>query len=238
MFEGHSHQKYVLVDSEGVYHLQGGGDNDGITHAEMTVNVVKNSVTFVDAEYIASSRYASLSDDPLVAELLAKYEDEIAKADEVLGMNARYRSSNELCQTVAQLYYQKGVETWGDEYNIVLGGGFISARSPYSLYIGQVKYADLQSIFTFDNPIVLCRISGKNLRDKFFETDNDRYYISYGAYGESVKENINLATAYYIVTDTYTSQYSWNGLTEVARLDETTFARDLLAEYIKKGGFA
>jgi hypothetical protein len=39
------------------------------------------------------------------------------------------------------------------------------------------------------------------------------------------------------VTDTYSSSYGPNGLTEIARYDETTYARDLLADYIEAGGF-
>jgi 2',3'-cyclic-nucleotide 2'-phosphodiesterase (5'-nucleotidase family) len=136
------------------------------------------------------------------------------------------------------LYYQAGLEKWGDEYDIVLGGGFISARSPYNLYAGEVKYGDLQMIFPFNNQLVLCSISGRKLRDQFFETENSNYYIAYGSYGESVRKNIDLNATYYIIIDTYSSQYAPNGCTEIARYDETTFARDLLAAYVKKGGLA
>jgi 2',3'-cyclic-nucleotide 2'-phosphodiesterase (5'-nucleotidase family) len=228
----------VLLDSEGVYHLQGGGDNDGISHAKLYVNTVTDSVEVEKAEYVPTSRYASLQDDPIVAELLEKYSAEISMAGQVLGDNSRYRSSTVIRKLVAQLYYEKGMEVWGEEYDIALGGGFISVRSPYALEAGQVIYGNLVDILPFNNPIVLCRISGKKLKDKFFESTNSNYYIHYGEYGEALKDNINLATAYYVVTDTYTLQYTANGLTEVARLDETTYARDLVAEYIKKGGFA
>ena len=44
------------------------------------------------------------------------------------------------------------------------------------------------------------------------------------------------SATYYVITDTYSSTYSYNRMTEVARFNETTFARDLLAEYIKDGG--
>jgi hypothetical protein len=40
---------------------------------------------------------------------------------------------------------------------------------------------------------------------------------------------------YYVVTDTYTSTYSYNKLTEIQRLNENVYARDLLADYIKAG---
>ena len=237
VLEGHTHQRYVFKDSYGVYHLQGGGDNDGITTAQLTVNFAGGSSKVNSAKYIATSTYSSLSGDALVDTLLEKYAEEIALAGKVLGTNSKYRKSGELCDVVAELYYKKGIETWGAEYDVVLGGGFLQARSPYNLNAGQVTYGDLQMIFPFDNQIVLCSISGYYLRTKFFETTNSSYHIYYESYGESIKANINNNQTYYVITDTYTSAYASNRLTEVARLDETTFARDLLADYIEAGGF-
>ena len=84
---------------------------------------------------------------------------------------------------------------------------------------------------------MLCSISGSKLRDKFFNTTNTNYYISYGEYGESVKQSISLNKKYYVIVDSYTSTYASNGLTEVERYAPNVFARDLLADYIEKGGF-
>ncbi len=238
VFEGHTHQHYVIRDNKGVYHLQGGGDNDGITHAEVTINYINDTSVVHKAEYVTSSAYASLQDDPIVDELLEKYAEQIALANKKLGYNARYRSSGELRQILAQLYYEAGLERWGDEYDIVLGGGFMSARSPYNLYVGEVIYSDVQMIFPFDNELVLCSISGYHLKYKFFETSNSNYYIAYGEYGASVKDSINMSKTYYVITDRYSSQYAPNNLTEIAVYDTTTFARDLLADYIEAGGLA
>ena len=65
----------------------------------------------------------------------------------------------------------------------------------------------------------------------------DNYYIYCGTYGETVKNNIDDNKTYYLITDTYSSQYVPNHLTEIERYGTTTFARDLLAEYIRNGGF-
>ena len=111
-------------------------------------------------------------------------------------------------------------------------------RSPYNLYTGEIYYSDVQTIFPFDNQIVLCSVSGYKLKSAFIETTNTDYYCAYSTYGNSVKSSINTNATYYVVVDTYTSQYAYNGLTEVARYDETTFARDLLAKYIENGGMA
>ena len=237
VFEGHTHQRYVLTDSKGVYHLQDGGDNDGISHAQVKINFANEKSSVEKAKFVSTSVYSNLEGDPLVSNLLAKYNDEIVKAGRVLGNNDRVRNSDEILSKVAELYYQTGMERWGEDYDIVLGGGFMSARSPYNIYAGEVIYGDLMSVLPFDNQLVLCEISGAKLKSQFFETTNNRYYISYGDYGASVKNNIVSSKTYYVVTDTYSSQYAPNGMTEIARYDETTFARDLLAKFIEDGGW-
>jgi len=55
-------------------------------------------------------------------------------------------------------------------------------------------------------------------------------------YGQQIKNSISDSATYYIVVDSYNSSYAYNQLTEVARLDEYYFARDLFADYIRAGG--
>ena len=238
VFEGHSHQAYVRTDGKGVYHLQGGGDNSGISHAQVVINYANESYKVQSAEVVRSSVYGAYDKDPLVDELLKKYADKISLADQVVGYNDTFRDSDYLCDKVAELYYQTGVETWGGQYDIVLGGAFLQARSPYDLAIGEIKYSDLHGIFPFDNQIVLCSISGSKLKSRFLNSTNGSYhtYVPADVYAD-LSANLDYNATYYMVTDTYTSTYSANGLTEVKRLDETTFARDLLAEYAREGGF-
>ncbi|MBQ7948906.1 MAG: hypothetical protein IJ284_04000, partial [Clostridia bacterium] len=119
---------------------------------------------------------------------------------------------------------------------IVLGGGFLQARSPYYVYGGDVFYGDLISVLPFDNPLVLCSIKGSDLQSKFF-AGKKNYYIAYGTYGASIQKNIQPDKTYYLVTDRFTSLYAWNRLTEIEIYDETTFARDLLADFIEGGGW-
>ena len=236
VFEGHTHQRYILKDEYGVYHLQCGGDNKGISHVEISVNTANGNTKTRLAELIATGAYANMADDPIVNELLIKYDAEVSVSKTILGTNARMRSSGELCQYAAQLYYEKGLELWGDQYDIVLGGGFFSVRSPYTLPAGEVTYGQLQSLMPFDNNLVLCSIKGRDLVANFFETDNDRYYIAYGDYGAQVRRDIDPNATYYVVVDSYTSPYGPNRLTEIARWDEEIYARDLLAEFVKEGG--
>jgi len=189
-----------------------------------------------ETDLFAPSEYVYLEDDPIVQTLLDKYSDRISIATEVLGESTRVWRGNELRQQVAQLYYEKGVEVWGGEYDIALGGGFISVRNPYDLSPGEVKYGILQSLFPFDNELVLCSIRGRDLRERFFENDHDSYFIAYGDYGADLKSRLDPDGTYYLVTDTYSSTYGPNKLTEVQRLDEKLYARDLLAEWVRQGG--
>ncbi len=233
VFEGHTHRSYALQDTYGVYHLQGGGDNKGISHAEIDINYVTDEWHVNTAKFVAPTVYAKETPDPVVDQLLEKYDALIAPTREVLGITSVYRKSEELCQLTAQLYYEFGLGEWGSEYDIVLGGGFFQARSPYDLRGGEVKYADLAMIFPFDNRIHLCSIKGADLLERFINTQRDNYYISHG---ENPLPNIDPNGTYYIIVDSYTSQYAPNRLTVVKEYNADFFARDLLAEYIRDGG--
>lgn len=238
VFEGHTHQSYVLEDSYGVYHLQGGGDNDGITHAEVQVNFANGKHRVTKRQVLDTDVYEHLADDAIVETLLQKYADAIAPANRIVGYNDAYRSSTYLRQLVSALYLELGEREWGEEYDIVLGGGFLSVRSPYDLERGEVRYSTLQMIFPFDNLPVLCSIRGSDLVRVFFESNNDNYFITTGEYGETVRKNVDPNAIYYVVTDTYSSTYQYNNLTEIERLDRELYARDLLAEYIEGGGLS
>ncbi|MBQ8740289.1 MAG: 5'-nucleotidase C-terminal domain-containing protein [Clostridia bacterium] len=239
VFEGHTHQGYRLQDEYGVYHLQNRGDNKGgISHAEVAINTVTEQSSVATVELISTTEYQNLADDPIVEQLLDKYEQQILPSNEVLGYNSNRRSSSYMQQLVANLYYETGMKEWGDKYDIALGGGFMSVRSPYNLSSGDVTYADLQSLFPFDNQLTLCSVKGRDLKSKFFETNNDRYFICYGDYGESVRQNIDMNATYYIVVDSYTAYYAPNNLTVVEEYDPNIFARDMLADYIKSGGLS
>lgn len=238
VFEAHTHQRYVLRDQLGVYHLQNGGDNKGISQAKVLINSANGSWKIQEAKLVATGNYATLEDDPIVAELLEEYDEQIGYALDVVGVNSTERRKNELRQLIADLYYDVGMEQWGEEYDIALGGGFISVRDPGYLSAGNVTYGDLNGLFPFDNVLVLCSIQGRDLKEKFFETDHYSYFISYGQYGENLRTNIDPNGTYYIVVDTYTSTYAPNNLTEVARYKEDVFARDLLADYIGTGALS
>ena len=238
VFEGHSHQRYVLKDGNGIYHMQGGGDNSGICHAEAVINFANGQSKVQVAEFVSSSSYDHLADDPIVETLMDKYKDQVSVGTRVLGTNDLYRNGDELCNLIAELYVKAGIEEFGESYDIVLGGGYISVRSPYSLPAGQVTYSQLQMLFPFDNELVLCSIKGSDLNDRFIYNSHANYFEGYSDYGNSVKGSIDPDKTYYIIVDTYSSTYAPNRLTEVARFAPGVYARDLLAAYVEAGGLS
>lgn len=239
VFESHTHQEYLLVDDEGVYHLQHGGDNtSGISHAQVQIHAIDGTYSVLEADLIKDDEYADLADDPIVEALKESYAEELAPGFEILGYISTSRPGDTMRQLVADLYYMEGMMKWGSEYDIVLGGGFISIRSPGYLARGNVTYAQLQTLFPFDNELVLCSIKGSDLRDKFFESSNKNYFICCSLYGEEVRENLDPNATYYVVVDSYTSTYAPNNLTEIERYGEELYARDLIANYIKAGGMS
>ena len=235
VFEGHSHQSYVHVDTHGVYHLQNGGYDNGISHVEISVNIASDTFSVALAEIVENDEYKHLSDHPVVDELLEKYEEELATAMRVLGNNVEYRDATFIRQLVADLYMARGAEQWAKDYDIVLGGGYISTRDPNMLPAGTLRYYDLMSVLPFDNAIYLCSISGAKLKSQFIYTTNQNYFIAYSEYGKSVAQNIRDNETYYIITDKYSVDYKPNGLTAIACLGENIFARDLVADYALAG---
>lgn len=231
VFEGHTHSAYTSVDPYGVYHVQAGGENRGISHAEVKLSIIDGEVSVTDAGVIYSSAYSSLPDDAETEALEDKYQDVIDMATSPLGKVSAPLSDNEVESLVARLYCEAGVAKWGSEYDIVLGGGFLRTRSPYDLSSGTVTYGDLMSLLPFNNQLVLCSISGHDLLNKFINSSSADYHI----YPSVSASTIDTSATYYVVVDTYTSSYAPNRLTEIERYDESTYARDLLANYIKDG---
>ncbi len=234
VFEGHSHSKYEYKDNYGVYHLQGKAENKAISYASLLFEADGNVVVSVDI--VDNYQYSSYDEDPIVDTLMTKYESIVGDPYRILGNNSKIRGDVEVEEKVAELYYNFGIKEWGSKYDIVLGGGFLKTRNPYDLPTGAIDYATLFSLFPFDNEVSLCSVRGYDLRKKFFETNNTDYHIFYGSYGAEIMNDIDDNATYYIVVDSYTSQYAYNNLTVI---DTTTvFARDLLAEYISTGAWS
>lgn len=237
VLEGHTHKAYIRPDSKGVYHMQGGGYNESFSYAKIEIDTLKNSVKIKEKSTIVTLSEAKKVEPEIRTEsLFEKYSNIISDARKPLATLKNRYESDDLRQLISLLYLQEGLVEWGSEYNIFLGGGYLSCRSPYHLGYGEVSYADIYNLFPFDNNIQLCSLKGSDLRKRFTETDNKNYFVSYSDYGNDTKDNIDPNETYYIVTDTYCSDYAPNNLTVVAEYsDASCYARDLVASYITEG---
>ncbi len=235
VFEGHTHQAYATTDAYGVPHVQDGGDNENaMSHVELEVNFANGNIKVNTKRYIPHTECSNYKGSSVISDLLEKYWDDISWIYDTLGYNASDRSSKTIGNTVAKLYYEAAVELWGSEYDIVLAGGQINTRYPYTLSKGDVSYSDLQTILPFDNALYLCSIKGSDLKSKFINNSDYCKYINPNFNTSSI---VNTKT-YYIVADSWTALYDWAKCTTVELYDGNTFARDFLADFIAEGGWS
>ncbi len=234
VFEGHSHSSYVKKDDVATFHIQGGGENSGLGYAEVAYNIANGNYT-IYATVIKNQHYAERESDDIVNKLMEKYAEEAALLNASLGRNDIKRSGNELRQIVANLYAALATERWS-EYPVVLGGGYLSCRSPGRLDVGEVRYGDLYMLFPFDNRIALCTCSGADLLRNYINSSNENYFVGYTEYGQSIIGEIDPNKTYYLITDSYNYTYARNNLTVVEYYDEMVYARDLMADHIRDGG--
>ena len=240
VLEGHTHEGYRYTDEAGIWHIQNDGNNETVTKVNVELDLkntgfsVKDTVVYDTSCY---GPYKDLAKDSETEALITKYQDKFSFAYETLGTIDSYKNSTVLRDKIAELYLEAGNKKWGNQYNIILGGGYLSCRGS-GLSAGNVTYADLDDLFPFDNEIVLCTIKGSDLANTYYISGGNSYYVSWTSYGSSIRYNIDQSATYYLVTDSYGSDYSYNHLTVVESLGANIYARDLLADFIKNGGWA
>ena len=240
VLEGHSHQEYSFYDSKGVWHIQNGGNGSSFTVATLNCKYdeATNDYTVTmgkTSQSVETYDFYSLEDE-VMSHIDSWYEEYIYGTiqSEVIGKDVPYMNSSKIKSTLSELYYKKGIEIVGEnnEYTPVLGGGFISTRTPYNLYGGEVKYGDVYALLPFENDIVLCSIQGNDLLNKFINSSNSNYYV----YSMIDSSNVDRDKTYYIITDSYSSDYKSNNLTVIKNLtleNNVGYARDLFAEYLR-----
>ena len=100
---------------------------------------------------------------------------------------------------------------------------------------GMVTYGEVAECFPFDNEIVLCSISGYDFSNTQFITGSSNYFVTWK--DSSLQWSVDYSATYYLVTDTYTSDF-YSQLNIVSYLDKgNVYARDLLADYIEAGNW-
>ena len=247
VFEGHTHKQYITTDSYGVYHFQGYGYNQSFSHASIEVDKTNMTFTYKEKESIQTTSFSSLVDDQITLDLIDKYSSMIGNPNEVVGYNSSQRNSTYLKQLISELYLQAGISEWGNKYNIVLSGGYISCRSPYILPEGDVTLSQIYNLFPFDNDLVICSGAGSFINKCYVKTTNANYFTTYNtSLGYSSSYSFSSSQIYYFVCDTYGSDYyiygnGYNSSYKFNELEKSItgkYARDLLIDYITNGNLA
>lgn len=243
VLEGHTHTQYDFTDGGGIYHIQGKANNESFYKITVNLNCDTDQFTVTPSAYETGyrSQYINLEENAQVKELFVKYADYYSFVYEDVGYNSTFKNSNELRQIISELYLEAGIEKWGQEYQISLGGGYLSCRGN-GLDAGVVSYNKLAELFPFDNDVVLCSIRlGDLVNTDYFKMQNAYYFVTWSEYGYGVRSklyghNYDPNELAYVVSDTYGSDYAPNHLTVVDHLQfGGMYARDLLAKYIKEG---
>ena len=250
VLEGHKHVETYYQDDGGVWHFQCNADGTmAINHFAVNLNPSTHeyTVSFTesnDAYRMNSSDKYNLPEDAGAVALINKYD--FSSAYQTIGYNSYNRSGNEMRQKCVDLYLSYGLTKWAStlSQDVVLAGGYISIRGDGYLKQGGITYANLYSLFPFDNDIVLIQITGSSLKTVYFDTTNSNYFMSYTSYGNSLKDNPSSLVAndlYYVICDTYSSDWmlkvGHNPIIVDRYEEDGCFARDLFADYAKKGGF-
>ena len=239
VLEGHTHQGYYYEDDGGVFHIQNLGDSKSVYDVTVNLNLEAATYTVVPTLYDTSyySDYIYLADDATTLSLIDKYYDCFSFAYEELGVIDGFKDPNTIRSKVADLYLEVGTERWGSQYNLICGGGYMSCRGD-GLHAGSVHYSDISQLLPFDNELVLCSIRGSDLANTQFIQGATTYFVAWSEFGENMRYNIDYSETYYLISDTYSSDYAPNHLTVVDNYDVGVYARDLLAMYIQEGGWA
>jgi len=236
VLEAHTHQRYKFYDSKGVWHLQNysNGSTFFLSKLRCKYENGKYQVSLTSADQPTYYSSTSSKNDSIIDEIDNWYYTyKYGKVQsEIVGKNVPFMDDSTFEDLTAKTYYDFGIEmTKGTQYEIVLGGGFLQTRTPYDLAGGTVLYGDIFNLLPFDNDLVLCSISGSDLKSRFLNSTNSSYHI----YSSITSSQVVNSKTYYILTDSYTSDYSYNNLTVITNYTATNslYARDLVAKYLK-----
>lgn len=236
VLEAHTHQRYKFYDSKGVWHLQNysNGSTFFLSKLRCKYENGKYQVSLTSANQPTYYSSTSSKNDSIIDEIDNWYYTyKYGKIQsEIVGNNVPFMDDSTFEDLTAKTYYDFGIEmTKGTQYEIVLGGGFLQTRTPYDLAGGTVLYGDIFNLLPFDNDLVLCSISGSDLKSRFLNSTNSSYHI----YSSITSSQVVNSKTYYILTDSYTSDYSYNNLTVITNYTATNslYARDLVAKYLK-----
>jgi 2',3'-cyclic-nucleotide 2'-phosphodiesterase/3'-nucleotidase len=237
VIEGHTHQSYQIKDSAGVWHVQNNGDGQSLYKTSVSFNYANNkyNVSTLALESINEDTLMQEKEETIFGNNSTKdsiykyyYDNDIKETkEEVATTVSPGYSSSEVGKIAAETYYKHYKEQANAlGYDITLGGAQFKMRSPYTLKEGTVTYGEILTILPFDNTIGIASAKGSKLKQLFFSSSYSYYYC----YPSEL--TLNDDDTYYIITDSWTYDYSPNKMNIVHEFDDLLYARDMVFEYL------
>ncbi|MBR3864484.1 MAG: bifunctional metallophosphatase/5'-nucleotidase [Clostridia bacterium] len=240
VLEGHTHRGYSFYDYKDTWHIQNSSNGASFSVSQLTCkyqngDYVVSMDNLAKPVYYNNTQSVAAGTNSTYNQIDNWYETYVygSKQSEIVGKNVPYMDDSVFEALTAKVLYEFGLEmakTSG--YTPIIGGGFIRTRTPYNLKSGTITYGDVYNLLPFENDLVLCSILGADLISRFINADSEDYYI----YPQISASEIVDTKTYYIMTDSYTSDYSYNNLTVIENYTityKTLYSRDIVAEYLK-----
>lgn len=167
VFCGHTHQQEVNY-IDGVPLVQAGANGDAVSHVSLTYNKATDEVTVNDYNYITASS-AGMFSLPENTAVKAVYDRYLAITgpikNQVVGSLSASMSKTQLTNMAIREMYAYG-QAYGAQVSFHNSGGVRS-----TLASGNVTYGNIYECFPFDNEIIVCTLTGSELKSWLAEGD-------------------------------------------------------------------
>lgn len=217
IFNGHTHTSTDEVlyrsDGSGVCVLQNGGYGDSF--ATLTLEFDKNGV-LKDTD--GRLNYTDLYDsEGILSDVFKKYEEHIAKGEQVLFTSDEYIDRYDVGINVAHSMYLK----YDTDFAVINSGGIRAAINP-----GEVTFAEVFQILPFENEVYIVTLTGGELKS-YLNNAGSIYYWGIGINAVLDSGNYTLA-----IVDFVYLGYTFDNYRKDSYIDTNDTVRDVFIEYI------
>ena len=235
IFCAHTHENIsetvTRSDSVQIPVVQCNHKNNNVQEVIITIGEDGSYESFLARKYYPSG-YAISSD---VAAVIARYQDLVDEANEVIGNTSGYLSKSTLGAYAVDAMLKDAYAgyNFGTVDVAIINTGGIRA----TINSGSITRAEVFEVFPFNNSVVLVNLSGKKIKELCSRNSSYLYVDvadSIGSSYSSLKDNTiyQLAVIDYVFEGTYYTQF--NGLSSSDYVETTIILRDLLMVYLDK----
>ena len=235
IFCAHTHENIsetvTRSDSVQIPVVQCNHKNNNAQEVIITIGEDGSYESFLARKYYPSG-YAISSD---VAAVIARYQDLVDEANEVIGNTSGYLSKSTLGAYAVDAMLKDAYAgyNFGTVDVAIINTGGIRA----TINSGSITRAEVFEVFPFNNSVVLVNLSGKKIKELCSRNSSYLYVDvadSIGSSYSSLKDNTiyQLAVIDYVFEGTYYTQF--NGLSSSDYVETTIILRDLLMVYLDK----